>query len=141
LDFLVFHFQIVFTSGRLDLADLLHRLESRLHRAAGASERLRTQVDKIDEYMRNQRSSILLDAHDRQNTHNILIPSNIDGSEEQASSNISNVDENSLFHHEGTDSGNVELSPFQLPPELLMDWPWPFDFGGADSLFTIPAGE
>lgn len=122
----------------MDLADLLHRLESRLHRAAGASERLRRQVDRIDEYMRNQGAR---ERQIRQNTHNTLIPSNIDGRQQQASSNISNVNEGALFNHESTDPGNVELSPFQLPPELLMDWPWPFDFGGADSLFTIPAVE
>lgn len=122
----------------MDLADLLDRLESRLHRAAGASERLRMQVDKIDEYMRNG------GAHERQirqNTHNIVIPSKIDGPREHTSLNISNVNEDALFHHEGPDPGNVELSPFQLPPELLMDWPWPFDFSGADSLFTIPTEE
>ncbi|KUL91216.1 hypothetical protein ZTR_01531 [Talaromyces verruculosus] len=119
----------------LELADLLRRLESRLYRAAGASERLRMQVDKIDEYMRNQ------GAHERQvrqNTHNILIRSNIDGPQGPTSLNISNVSQDALF---GTDPDNVELSPFQLPPELLIDWPWPFDFGGADSLFTIPTEE
>lgn len=126
------------TSERLELADLLHRLESRLYRAAGASERLRMQVEKIDEYMRNQK------AHERQvrqNTHNLLILSNIDGPQEPTSLNISTVNQDALFHHEGTDPQNVELSPFQLPPELLLDWPWPFDFGGGDSLFAIPTEE
>lgn len=117
---------------------MLHRLESRLYRATGASERLRMQVDKIDEYMRNQRAD---DRQGRQNTHNVMIQSNIVGTQDHALLNISDVNEDSLLYQEGTNPGDAELSPFQLPPELLMDWPWPFEFSGADSLFTIPAAE
>ncbi|KAJ5133872.1 hypothetical protein N7448_001108 [Penicillium atrosanguineum] len=39
----------------LEMADLLNRLECGLHRAAGASQRLRSQVDRIDGYMRTSR--------------------------------------------------------------------------------------
>jgi hypothetical protein len=30
-----------------------------------------------------------------------------------------------------------QLSQFQLPPELLEDWPWPFDSGPAEGLLPL----
>lgn len=100
------------------MADLLQRLETGLHQASGAGERLRTQVDRIDGYMR---TLLLLD---------ISAPSNampaINGNPETS---IPSAYSGWSPPAVGTTPGARldQMSQFQLPPELLTDWPWPLD--------------
>jgi hypothetical protein len=105
------------------MADLLRRLESGLHRAAGASERLRTQVDRIDEYMRQQRMMIAAAQQ----------PPAVLGQQQQPPE-VGTVP--SLPYNQ-TGGFGEPLSQFQLPPELLEDWPWPFDSGPTEGLLPL----
>lgn len=99
------------------MADLLQRLEKGLYRASGAGERLRTQVDRIDGYMR---TLLLLD---------ISAPSNampaVNGNPETAIPSAYTRSPPAV----GTTprAGLDQMLQFQLPPELLTDWPWPLD--------------
>lgn len=102
------------------MVDLLRRLESGLHRAAGASERLKSQVDRIDDYMRTQRALNMNAAaqQQQQNTMNRVAAGDA-------------VDPFTYGQAQAEASGfEDQLSQFQLPPELLEDWPWPFDSEG-----------
>ncbi|KKY28759.1 putative zn 2cys6 transcription factor [Diplodia seriata] len=97
----------------LSMADLLESLESGLYRTQGTSRGLRSQVDRIDEYMRMQRNAMpqtpfqntIADLTAAVPTHRTpLMPA-------------SSLD---------------TISQFQLPPELLEDWPWPSDLSQQD---------
>jgi hypothetical protein len=99
------------------MADLLQRLGTGVQKASDASERLRSQVDRIDGYMR---SSLLLD---------IPAPGNampvINGRTEAS------LPSAYVHNHSAAgptpDTGVDQMSQFQLPPELLTDWPWQLD--------------
>lgn len=99
------------------MADLLQRLETGLHRASGAGERLRSQVDRIDGYMRTSR---LLD---------LSAPSDgmpvVNGRPEPAVPSAYAQSPSAVGTMSG--AGVDQMSQFQLPPELLADWPWPLD--------------
>lgn len=99
------------------MADLLQRLETGLHRASGAGERLRSQVDRIDGYMR---TSHLPD---------LTAPSNamqvINAKPEPAVPSAYAQGTPAVGASPG--AGLDQMSQFQLPPELLSDWPWPLD--------------
>lgn len=99
------------------MASLLERLETGLHRSSGAGERLRNQVDRIDGYMR---TSLLLDIPGLNdpmpavNTNpETAIPSAYTWSPPAARTTPG--------------AGLDQMSQFQLPPELLTDWPWPLN--------------
>lgn len=105
------------------MADLLHRLECALHRSAGASELLRSQVARIDGYMRTSRLVNLPAPSTHPN--GTTVPVNIKSDpmltpapypQTGPASPVASTApiENQLLH-------------FQLPPELLTDWPWPLD--------------
>ncbi|KAL4877375.1 fungal-specific transcription factor domain-containing protein [Aspergillus karnatakaensis] len=114
----------------LQMADLLHRLETGHRRSPGASERLKAQVSRIDEYMSTKQFT---------NTHPapqqptmILNPEPVQG------------ELVTPVYHQGI--GPIQGQPpmaglqdsiaqFQLPPELLDDWPWPFDMGVSEGVF------
>lgn len=128
----------------LELADLLHLLESGLHRAAGASEKLKSQVERIDEYMRTQRIfSILPQSHgpatgrpksavplhgSREPSNGVLGPSMYDS--EACATRTTAANRTTGF--------GDQMYLFQLPQELLDDWPWPFDPMQFDGL--LPPG-
>jgi hypothetical protein len=99
------------------MADLLQRLETGSQSASDAAERLRAQVDRIDGYMR---TSLLLD---------ISAPSNavpvINGLPEVAVPSAYAQNASAVGTAPGADVD--QMSQFQLPPELLTDWPWPLD--------------
>ncbi|KAJ5742192.1 hypothetical protein N7533_011601 [Penicillium manginii] len=101
----------------LEMADLLQRLETGSQSASDAAERLRAQVDRIDGYMR---TSLLLD---------ISAPSNavpvINGLPEVAVPSAYAQNASAVGTAPGADVD--QMSQFQLPPELLTDWPWPLD--------------
>lgn len=112
------------------MADLLQRLESGMHRAAGASERLKTQVGRIDEYMRTLRPSNTVLRAPR--NHGDV---SVSGRDSEGPRSSAYIDE-----REGPGSAPLEfgeLSPIQLPPELLVDWPWPFGYGQTDGILPL----
>jgi hypothetical protein len=91
------------------MADLLASLEASLTRKAGASERLRALLSRIDEYMNSQRQQ------------EILLP-------------VAETHQEQIEWPAGTQvdfsQGDMSLDSqfsFQLPQELLLEWPWPLD--------------
>ncbi|KAJ5647652.1 hypothetical protein N7490_004024 [Penicillium lividum] len=111
----------------LEMADLLQRLETGLHRASGAGERLRSQVDRIDGYMR---TSLLLGPTSPSN-----VTQAIDAHSKLAAPSA---------HVQGTpavgaepSAGLDQISLFQLPPELLSDWPWPLDSQNGEGILPL----
>ncbi|KAL2822406.1 hypothetical protein BJX63DRAFT_121160 [Aspergillus granulosus] len=116
----------------LEMAELLHRLESGLRQSTGTSERLRAQVSRIDEYMRAQRTSNIplvpprpppiLDANSVNPNQSDLIPP---------------VYQQESIAPIQTPLGglNDSITYFQLPPELLDGWPWPFDASVSEGMF------
>ncbi|KAF4241308.1 hypothetical protein CNMCM6457_006411 [Aspergillus fumigatiaffinis] len=107
----------------LDMAQLLHRLESGLRRSTGASERLKAQVGRIDEYMRMQASSAM---STRRSSFN---PDDMPAEDHQGS--IASI-------HAPLTEFEDPLTQFQLPPELLDDWPWSFDTSLPEGVFPMP---
>lgn len=102
----------------LDLANLLANLEVDLFCPSGTSEKLRTQVSRIDEYMHTQRLWLM--------TH-------FDNG--QAVGTFTHAEDGTL--PEVTTSARTQLSPliaaeespqFRFPPELFEDWSWAFNF-------------
>lgn len=88
------------------MADLLANLEIGLHTTTGASERLKSHVTRIDEYMQKQRHSSLV-SHQQ----SIHASPNGDRGTYQAQRMVETM-----------------LDQIQLPPELIEVWPWEFDF-------------
>ncbi|KAH1379162.1 hypothetical protein KXV95_007697 [Aspergillus fumigatus] len=107
----------------LEMAQLLHRLESGLRRSTGASERLKAQVGRIDEYMRMQASSTM---STRRSSFN---PDHMPSEDHQDS--IASM-------HAPLTGFEDPLTQFQLPPELLDDWPWSFDTSPPEGVFPMP---
>jgi len=99
-------------NARLAMADLLASLETSLTHKAGASERLRVLLSRIDEYISSQRMQEVP-------VSMAEIPNQQQQVEWPAGTQM--------------DFGNGELPEmdmqlsFQLPQELLVDWPWPLD--------------
>ncbi len=92
------------------MADLLASLEASLTQKAGASERLRALLSRIDEYMSSQRlQEIPFPVADIRQQH-IEWP----------------ADTQMDFAHGDMPEMDTQFS-FQLPQELLVDWPWPLD--------------
>lgn len=115
------------------MASLLHRLEVGLQRAAGASERLRSQVDRIDGYMRTSRLLNISAIPPLSAAPNG--PSGPGGPLEVKQEPA--IPQVAYIHSApapatappvgpGGPVGN-QMMQFQLPPELLADWPWPLD--------------
>lgn len=94
------------------MADLLSKLEASLTQNSGASERLRALVARIDEYTSAQRlleTPALVEA-DRQQQQQLA----------WTSGTPTNYDNGDVL-------GMDNQFSFQLPQELLVDWPWPLD--------------
>jgi hypothetical protein len=109
------------------MADLLQRLELGLHRASGAGERLRSQVERIDGYMR---TSLLLDLNSSNNVTQV-----IDANPELPVSSAYAQGIAAVAASPG--AGLDQMSQFQLPPELLSDWPWPLDSHNAEGILPL----
>ena len=98
----------------LAMAQLLSNLEG-MHSSASASENLRMQVARIDEYMDTQRSAA------QQVQKNLLQSTQ----QVQTNTHSSSME----FGGYGTAlSVDDQMSPFQVPPDLLGDFRWIFDF-------------
>lgn len=114
------------------MADLLQRLETGLHRAAGASERLRSQVDRIDSFMRTSRLLNLPVAPPLPSNGVVSV-----GAEPEPGAPVA-------YAHNGADAAfgtdptlDDQMSRFQLPPELLTDWPWPLDTSYSEGFMPL----
>jgi hypothetical protein len=126
----------------LSIADLLESLESGLSRAADISKGLRTQVERIDEYMRDQRRPVgRADARPQQSGDLGVDAANEQQQQGPAHYGHAGVETvGAVFNADGAQTSgttragaggdgellNEWLGEYQLPPELLEDWPWPF---------------
>lgn len=93
----------------LAMADLLANLETGLYCTAGASERLRSNVSRIDSYMQEQRQlTVSLQVFEAKENTNLI--------------------ENPKAINEVTIPSSISFEPsyqqFQLLSEFLQDWPW-----------------
>jgi hypothetical protein len=121
------------------MADLLGRLETGLQRAAGASERLRSQVDRIDGYM-TSRPINLQTAHHPPNPPEVPV----DAKPNIAMTSVPYVPPSGPPGPAPGAPPNAmgdQMMQFQIPPELLSDWPWPLDGGGNPEGFLPMAFE
>ena len=142
-------------SALLDMADLLARLESTIFRTVGANARLRNLITRIDKFMMSQRGQESLTypvppsvpdqtPSDMAMTHqNVSMGVNNMISHSDASAGVSataqwdgtqNADSCGMVPLQNTEGPYSEFGrssndqfQFQIPPELLEDWPWPFD--------------
>ncbi|KAF3397767.1 hypothetical protein F1880_006509 [Penicillium rolfsii] len=111
----------------LEMADLLQRLETGLHRASGTGERLRSQVDRIDSYMS---TSLLLDQ-----TSTSIATQVLDTNPEIVVPSAYEHDTPAAGASPGV--GLEQMSQFQLPPEILSDWPWPVDSYNSEGFLPL----
>ncbi|POR35558.1 Uncharacterized protein TPAR_04263 [Tolypocladium paradoxum] len=100
----------------LSLAQLLETLEA-IHHSASASEKLRSQVARIDEYMATQRQPAPLQLPD---DREVVVPA------QAVAAGNSNVGAGS---YQQMGPGMTEGWSFQVPAELLGELSWNFDFG------------
>ena len=103
----------------ISMADLLQGLEFTLQPMVGASKGLRMQVDKIDQYMHAQRRQMNEMYRSQQPLHS----SNPMGMTDLGTSSMgppANTQMNGF-------APRATQEEFQLPPDLLGDWPWQWD--------------
>ena len=92
------------------MADLLENLESGMHNASPASESLKKHINRIDEYMAKHRSTELVSRPEMDNLK------------------VETLDQQNL--------GATNFQ-FQLPEEILQDWPWPFYSAQSNGLLPL----
>jgi len=124
----------------LAIADLLESLESGLSHAVDISEGLRAQVERIDQYMRVQCLPIDRPYVQPQPGHTSSVESlpqhsnpsgttghqEVEGGGKEVRAQVNETQSTGV----GTEDpfmNNGWLGEFQLPPELLEDWPWVFN--------------
>lgn len=130
------------------MADLLSSLEIGMTRTVGAAARIRSQVAIIEEYMDAQRQQELAmsgsnPADSKAGSVPDVTDSVTDPSLQSTPATVNlyptpgnDFDFKGNFPSDGIDSMSESQGQFQfqLPPELLEGWPWPFDmshpFGG-----------
>ncbi|KAF7716031.1 Fungal Zn(2)-Cys(6) binuclear cluster domain-containing protein [Penicillium ucsense] len=119
----------------LEMADLLHRLDSNLHSSAGTSQRPRAQVECIDGYMRASRlvnfsAAPLPASNDAVNNPQRTV---------KAESLVSPGMYTRTVYPSMPASTSVSHSmmQFQLPPGLLTDWPWPLDNSHSETFLPL----
>ncbi|KAJ5436965.1 hypothetical protein N7445_007850 [Penicillium cf. griseofulvum] len=120
--------EVSYTRARtllLEMADLLQRLETGLHRASGVGERLRSQVERIDGYMR---TSFL---HRTSSSSTTQV---IDSNPELA---VPECEQGTPTLGASPGAGLDQMSLFQLPPELLSDWPWLLESHHAEGFLRL----
>lgn len=116
----------------LAMAQLLANLDLGLHSTAGASDRLRSHVARIDEYMAQRRASLAVEEAE---VLHFGAPTASEAAEEHVrqSNRGSNAYDAVLKMPPDTSAtaeafAQTQTSQFQLPAELLEEWPWVFDF-------------
>ncbi|OJI88352.1 hypothetical protein ASPTUDRAFT_50281 [Aspergillus tubingensis CBS 134.48] len=102
----------------LDMAALLSQMESGLTRSTGASERLKSQVKRIDEYMDTTRH-----ANMRSEQPGIDQSQHFEGYMRPTSGHPADFDD--------------PLAYFELPSDLLDDWPWSSGAGLLEGMFPM----
>jgi hypothetical protein len=128
------------------MANLLASLEVGITRTVGAASRLRNQITSIDEYMATQRQQELAATYPSilnpsSVAHTSLSPRSIPNPNiDPTLQNTGQYQQNPYDYTNPMNAVNGMSGPpedqflFQLPPELLADWPWSFDmsqgFGG-----------
>ena len=135
----------------LGIADLLARLENTTSRNVGANSRLRNLITRIDRFMISQRrqkspSYSLPSSVPGQSSTGLAVPSHslpigvnnvmhnsgentgplVSAQWNASHSSISYLQSIDDLYANATINNDVQLQ-FQIPPELLEDWPWPFD--------------
>lgn len=121
---------------RLEMADLLGRLETGLQRASGASARLRSQVDRIDGYMRSSRLANFA-------THPPLRPPPqhnampVEVKPELPMPSTAYIPRSGPGPAVGPTGMSEQMMQFQLPAELLSDWPWPLDNAHSEGFLPL----
>lgn len=99
----------------LDLADLIANLEVDLFCPPGTSDKLRTQVSRIDEYMATQRSWMMAQLHGER----------IDHGGRHGSATSGNMPDQQQQQNRMQTFGASDASPqYHFPPELFEDWSW-----------------
>jgi hypothetical protein len=120
------------------MADLLASFEVGMTRTVGATQRLRLQVERIDEYMATQRQQEFALSSSGQGTS---VSNNVEASLCSNAAGIHQDQQHSSWQAQLTESYDLVANAnnmsgmavggdqfqFQLPPKLLEDWPWPFD--------------
>lgn len=100
------------------MAALLYQMESALTRSTGASERLKTQVKRIDEYMDKARHasmhSGLAEIGQSQHFEGYVQPTTVQSAD-----------------------FDDALACFALPSDLLDDWPWSSGAGSLGGMFPM----
>ncbi len=118
------------------MADLLASLETGMTRTGGATQRLRSQITRIDEYMATQRQIELAFSTATPATSSPALIHPLlrnEGSFRQKQQQQLQWQAQSpeiyqfTGNSDGMGDGMGEQVQFHLPPELLEDWPWPFD--------------
>ncbi|KAF2141328.1 uncharacterized protein K452DRAFT_298714 [Aplosporella prunicola CBS 121167] len=138
----------------LSMADLLENLESGLYRTQGTGRGLRAQVDRIDEYMRLQRNAVVTPSfqntiadltasvqqhhHQHQHHHHHHQQQNVTPFMTAAAA-AAPAAPNGL--HSAPAPVPPEAYHFQLPPEILEDWPWPIDMAQDYGVFPFGSSE
>lgn len=107
-------------------------------RTVGASQRLRDHISRMDEYMVTQRQQELMYS---QAVAQAPMTDSIDPSLRPGGPGLQAEQQEQSWQTQASDSysylanptgigdlsGTGEQFQFQLPPELLEGWPWPFD--------------
>jgi hypothetical protein len=91
----------------VNMADLLGKLESNLHRSTGASQGLLAQVEKIDQYMESQRN------------HHQPMP------QQQTPQSVAAPPNMTMGLQPVVPDLNGNGSAIQIPTDLALEWPWP----------------
>lgn len=113
----------------LAMAQLLAKLDFTVNSTAGASERVRALVARIDDYMVSHKNQL-----QRQKKHQLRLPPPIMTTAQDVARGAfppilpPNGNDASLQSSDISPMQGVSLSPFQIPQELLEDWPWTFNF-------------
>lgn len=118
----------------LSMAELLSIIDSGVKKTTDASDRLRSLVTKIDDFMQTKRSqsfrNLTLNQHTEAHQACPQDPGNDRFNSVTNSSNGTETDNSMSYPSSATSNAPTTSSSmnFQLPPELLDDWSWAFDF-------------
>jgi len=105
----------------LTMAQLLANLDVGLHSTAGASDRLKAHVARIDDYMTSRRASIATEESEAMH-----FSENVQRGGSSDSYDAHRLQPDTSGAAEAF--AKTQTSHFQVPPELLEEWPWVFDF-------------
>lgn len=128
----------------LAMAQLLTKLDFTINSTAGASERVKALVSRVDDYMVSHKNQL-----ERQKKHQLRLPPPIMASAQDITRAAfppilpahgsapgggpgglapQHIQQQMPVPDVGLFGPGLSLSPFQIPQELLDDWPWTFNF-------------